>query len=91
MKEGLASYIDSKKATGAIEAILVGTRRGDPHGGQLAPLTPQIATTNANSLILRNSEIDALRSDRLRLAEVHARSSDTRLVVQGYLGFPTTS
>ena len=34
MKEGLASYIDSKKATKSIEAILVGTRRGDPHGGQ---------------------------------------------------------
>lgn len=36
MKEGLASYIGSKRRTdGApgIEAILVGTRRGDPHGG----------------------------------------------------------
>lgn len=36
MKAVLGSYLDARSAdpTGKIEAVLVGTRRGDPHGGQ---------------------------------------------------------
>ncbi|KAK4705000.1 FAD synthetase, partial [Phenoliferia sp. Uapishka_3] len=39
MKEALGEYIDQRKgdANGAIQAILVGTRRGDPHGATLKP------------------------------------------------------
>jgi len=55
MKEGLANYLDLLKARakrrtggdttvddddGTITAILVGTRRGDPHGGKLSYVTP---------------------------------------------------
>ncbi|KAG8981602.1 3'-phosphoadenosine 5'-phosphosulfate sulfotransferase [Tulasnella sp. 427] len=44
MKEGLVRYLDVRKEGGVeekdIEAIFVGTRRGDPHGGKLDFMTP---------------------------------------------------
>lgn len=68
MKEGLASYIEGKKATKPIEAILVGTRRGDPHGGQSAPFAHLDKYRNQNIRSLRLfllpcSQVDAVRSD----------------------------
>lgn len=35
MKDALQVYLDGRKASGrAVKAVLVGTRRGDPHGGE---------------------------------------------------------
>ncbi|GAA5840657.1 hypothetical protein JCM11251_004178 [Rhodosporidiobolus azoricus] len=42
MKEGLQVYLDHQKARGGreVKAVLVGTRRGDPHGATLTPFAP---------------------------------------------------
>ncbi|KAI5475514.1 FAD synthetase [Pseudohyphozyma bogoriensis] len=43
MKEALATYLEDEKARGddeEVKAILVGTRRGDPHGATLKPFHP---------------------------------------------------
>ena len=83
MKRALELY---KASFPHIDAIMIGTRRGDPHGGECcAPLTP-LSTLN-----VCDSEPGSSESDRPGLAAFRADKSHHQLVVYRGMAVPAKS
>jgi hypothetical protein len=83
MRDALEQYLERSKADkeGGVEAILVGTRRGDPHGGESTLSWPRTRTDACGG-----SALDPVHTDRLWVARLYARASNSRLDVRGDLG-----
>lgn len=80
MRRALEVY---KEKFPLVEAILVGTRRGDPHGGTLPCCLFALRDFDTQC-----SDFELSEPDRRRLAALRARAPDHQLVVRGCVDIP---
>lgn len=100
MKVALKDFLESEVGKG-MEAVLVGTRRGDPHGGEFLSLHIPLPTRGGkdvewdfradNKPCYINSSTSDTINDRSIMATIHESSPYPRLVISKRMGLSSRS